>query len=77
VLTKKITKHGNSWAVVIDKPVLEMLKIDPTTPLEIVTDGQNIIIKPQASAERRKQQFEEALAETNRLYGGVLERLAQ
>jgi antitoxin MazE len=76
-MTKRLTKHGNSWALVIEKPILELLGIDPKTDLEIKTDGQNIIISPQLSLEQRRRQFEEALAETNRLYGGMLERLAQ
>ena len=45
-MIKKLTKHGNSWALVIDKPVLELLKIDPETPLEIATDGRTLIISP-------------------------------
>ena len=37
-MLKKLTKHGNSLALVIDKGVLELLNIDDTTPLEISTD---------------------------------------
>ena len=43
-MIKKLTKHGNSWALVIDKAVLELLNIDPETPLEIATDGQTLIV---------------------------------
>ena len=34
-MLKNLTKHGNSWALIIDKPILDLLKIDPTAPLEI------------------------------------------
>jgi hypothetical protein len=28
-MVKKLTKHGNSLALVIDRPILELLRIDP------------------------------------------------
>lgn len=46
---KKLTRHGNSWALVIDKPVLDLLKIDPAeTPMELTTDGDALIVSPGA-----------------------------
>ena len=74
-MLKKLTKHGNSWALVIDKPVLELLKIDPEAPLEVSTDGQTLIVAPARSAERQAR-FKAALARTNRRYGRALRRLA-
>ncbi len=38
-MLKKLTKHGNSLALVIDRPILDLLKIDTETPLDISTDG--------------------------------------
>ena len=59
----------------IDRPVLDLLKIDADTPLEISTDGQVLILAP-VRDERRRRKFEEALAKTNKRYGRMLERLA-
>ena len=73
---KKLTKHGNSWALVIDKPVLDLLKLDPETPLEISTDGQTLFIAPARDTKRRKK-FEAALEKTNRKYGRALKKLAE
>jgi antitoxin component of MazEF toxin-antitoxin module len=75
-MIKKLTRHGNSWALVIDKPVLELLDIDPESPLEIVTDGQTLIISPARSTARRRR-FEAALKKTNRKYGKTLRKLAE
>jgi len=75
-MIKKLTKHGNSYALVIDKPVLDLLRIEPGTPLEITTDGQTLIVSP-ARDRRRKKKFRAALQETNRLYGRALKRLAE
>jgi antitoxin MazE len=74
-MTKTLTKHGNSLALVIDKPILELLKIDADTPLEITTDGSRLIIAP-ADPKRRKK-FEAALSNTLKNYDGVLRRLAE
>lgn len=74
-MIKKMTKHGNSLALVIDRPVLDLLRIDADTPLEISTDGRMLMISPLRDAKRRKR-FEQALAKTNRKYGRALKRLA-
>jgi antitoxin component of MazEF toxin-antitoxin module len=73
---KKLTKHGNSWALVIDKPVLDLLKIDPETPLEISTDGEALVVTPARPAQRKKR-FQAALEKVNRKYGRALKRLAE
>jgi antitoxin component of MazEF toxin-antitoxin module len=74
-MIKKLTKHGNSYALVIDKPVLDLLKIEPQTPLEITTDGRTLVISPARDRERRAK-FQAALDETNHRYGRALKRLA-
>lgn len=74
---KKLTRHGNSWALVIDKPVLDLLKIDPAeTPMELTTDGHALIISPVRDAARRRK-FEASVAETHQRYGRALKRLAK
>lgn len=75
-MIKKLTKHGNSLALVIDRPVLDILKIDPDTPLEISTNGESLLIEPIRDVKRRRK-FEEALESTNRRYGRALKRLAE
>jgi len=45
-MIKKLSKHGNSLAIFIDKPILELLNMNENTRINITTDGSNIIIKP-------------------------------
>ncbi len=45
-MIKTLTKHGNSYALVIDKPILELLRVSPETPFEIMTDGQTLVLTP-------------------------------
>lgn len=46
IMTKKLTKHGNSLALIIDKPLLDVLKISQKTDLEISIEGNALIIRP-------------------------------
>ena len=75
-MQKKLTKHGNSLALVIDKGVLELLNIDEQTPLEISTDGTLLLISP-VRDEKRRRQFHQALEKANVKYGRALKRLAE
>ena len=73
-MIKKLTKHGNSMALVIDKGVLDLLNIDDKTPLDISTDGKMLLIAP-VRDEERKRQFEESLEKVNKKYGRALKSL--
>ena len=76
LMTKKLIKHGNSAALVLDKPLLDLLNVSFDTPLEVTTDGQNIIISPQ-TGESGTADVIEALEKINRSHGAVLKKLAQ
>jgi len=39
-MVKMLSRHGNSLALVLNRGVLDLLKIDARTPLEITTDGR-------------------------------------
>lgn len=75
-MIKKLSKHGNSLALVIDRPILDLLQIDENTELQISTDGESLIVGPVREPDRRRR-FEEALESTNRRYGNALRRLAE
>lgn len=74
-MIKKLTRHGNSLALVIDKAILELLDMDADTPLSIGTDGTCLVIAPAGEPERRAR-LREALDDGNRRYGQALRRLA-
>lgn len=75
-MIKKLSKHGNSLALVIDRSILDLLDIDEKTSLEITTDGEALVVAPVKDKKRRKR-FEEALASTNERFGKTLKRLAE
>jgi len=74
-MLKKLTRHGNSLALVIDKGVLELLNIDDETPLDISTDGTMLLISP-VRDEKRRRKFQEAVVKANVKYERALKRLA-
>ncbi|HKZ57662.1 MAG TPA: hypothetical protein VJ024_08160 [Thermodesulfovibrionales bacterium] len=74
-MIKKMVSHGNSAALIIDKPILDILKIDMDTSLEISTDGKNLIISP-VTDRKREQKFRAALQKVNKRHGKVLKKLA-
>ena len=75
-MVKKLTKHGNSLALVIDRPILDLLNIDHDTPLDITTDGKSLIVVPAVPSPRRRK-FEEAQALVHRQYSRAFKRLAE
>jgi antitoxin MazE len=76
VMMKNLIKHGNSHALVIDKAVLDLLKIDPAcTPLELTTDGNVLLVTP-VREKRKQKELAEVLKKIDRQYGPVFKRLA-
>ncbi len=74
---KYLTKHGNSWALVIDKPVLELLQIDPsTTPVEMRTNGKNLVIEP-VNESRRGELIAEARKNSHKKFRRAYKRSAK
>ena len=76
-MLKRLTKHGNSLALVIDRPILDLLKIDTETPLEISTDGTRLIVAPAAAAGARRKKFDAAQEWAHKRYGKTFEKLAK
>lgn len=75
-MVKKLSRHGNSMALVIDRPVLDLLGITDETPLEITTDGSVLIITPVHEPDRAAR-LSQALDHANRRYGRTLRKLAE
>jgi len=72
--------HGSSYALVIDKPMLDLLKIRPDTPLEIATDGKSLTISPADAEDGDRsgvsEAFEQSLEKVNCRFADVLQKLA-
>lgn len=75
-MQKTLTKHGNSYALVIEKPILELLRITPDTPFEITSDGQCLVLTPVRDSQEEKK-FQKSLEAIHTRFGRAMKRLAE
>jgi antitoxin component of MazEF toxin-antitoxin module len=75
-MIKKLTRTGNSIALVLDKPLLEELGLDENAEVEVSTNGQVIVVTPKRSAARDRR-FRKAADKINRKYAGLFKRLSE
>lgn len=77
-MIKKLVRHGNSRALIIDKPILELLGANEDSEFTIVTDGRSLTITPvKSDDEERRLAFEYAAEEALRRYGTTFDRLSK
>ena len=75
-MRKKLTRTGNSLALVLDKRLLDRVGIDAATTLDVSTNGEVIVISP-VRTRRRTARIKGIAAEAHARYGGVFRRLAE
>jgi antitoxin component of MazEF toxin-antitoxin module len=75
-MVKKLTRSGNSVALVLDKELLEAAHLKPDSSVSVSTDGEVIIIAP-VRKKKDEERFRLALEWANARYGAVLRRLAK
>lgn len=75
-MVKKLTKHGNSYALVIDRPILGLLQATPETPFEILSDGRSLVLTPVRDPAEEKK-FEDAVAMVHKRFGRAMKKLAE
>jgi antitoxin component of MazEF toxin-antitoxin module len=75
-MKKRLTRTGNSLALVLDKPRLEKLQIDADTELDVSTDGRVIVIAP-VQSKARARKLKKTVDDAHDRYEGVFRRLAE
>jgi len=75
-MVKTLTKHGNSYALVIDKPIMDLLHMTPDTALELTTNGDKLVISP-VRPQSKQAKFNKILDEINEDFGPALKKLAE
>jgi antitoxin component of MazEF toxin-antitoxin module len=81
-MRKGLTKFGNSYGVIIDKPILELLKITADTPIEVSTDGERLVLTPIRAEEPTpaygdREALRAAAAEVVEIYAETFRKLAK
>lgn len=74
-MQKKLSVVGNSLGLIIDKPVLELLRIDKDTTLDVSTDGDALIIRP--LRDPRAERVRAAALRVTERHAAAFEKLAK
>ncbi len=74
-MIKTLKKHGNSMALVIEKPMMEALGITEETPLQVTVNGNALVVTP-ANAGVGPERMKAVIKEIRKRYGPMLKRLA-
>jgi antitoxin component of MazEF toxin-antitoxin module len=74
-MIKKLSAVGNSLAVIIERPILELLDITKDTPLEVKTDGEALIIRPVKLG--KKERVRESAKRMTTIHEKTLRKLAK
>ncbi len=75
-MKKKLTRTGNSVALVIDKELLDATGLQAGSTVEVSTDGRVIVIAP-PPARKRPPKLEAVLDALDKRYGAVFKKLAE
>jgi antitoxin MazE len=73
---KKLTRTGNSVALVLDKQLLEAANLNPDDQVEVSTNGRVIVISPVRS-KRETEAFERGQELMHAKFAGAFRRLAK
>ena len=76
MIIKKLTRQGNSAALIIDRTLMELLDIDQDTPLKLTVTGRKLTIEPLAEEERAAR-FKQSMKRTGQKNAELFRRLAK
>jgi len=74
-MIKKLQKHGNSAALIIEKPVMQALGITEETPLQVTVSGNALVVTP-ANVGVGPERMKMIIKDLRKRYGPMLKRLA-
>jgi antitoxin component of MazEF toxin-antitoxin module len=74
-MTKKLTQLGNSLALILDKPILELLGADRDTEFSLRLEGDRLVVTPLRPG--WKKDFDEALTHASSRHRGTPRKLAR
>ncbi len=74
-MIKKLSKHGNSYALVIDRSIMDLLHISEKSELYVTTDGKSLTISP-ADDKRKHAKFEKTVEKSFKKFPKMYKNLA-
>ena len=74
-MIKKLSKVGSSMGFIIEKPILELYRVDENTQIEFIPEKDGIRLRFLRD-EVSDDELTRLMAETNKQYGKMLKSLA-
>lgn len=75
-MIKQLRKVGNSTALLLDKPLLELLGIQNGSKVQLTVTNGSLVVTPVAPNPVSEEQFDACLDQVIADWGDVLKRLA-
>lgn len=75
-MTQQLIKHGDTWALVIDKAILDALHASPETEFELFTDEQSLVITPIRETDVDAT-LDHAIDRIHKRFGNAMQKLAE
>lgn len=75
-MVKRLTRQGNSIAIILDRPILEAAQLDEGQEVEISTNGDVIVITP-VRTKSRQAKLRSVMDRVHDKYAGAFRRLAK
>ena len=75
-MVKTLQKHGNSHALVIDKPLMDAIGITAETRLQVTVSGNSLVVTP-VNVGVGREVVEKSLAKLRPRYAKMLKKLAE
>lgn len=75
-MVKRLTRQGNSVALVLDRGLLEQVHLEEGAEVEVSTNGDAIVITP-VRGKKEQAKFRAAVEKIDARYAGAFKRLAE
>ncbi len=75
-MKKKLTRTGNSVALVLDKSMLKQLGVDETSEVEVSMNGDVLVMTP-VRDDAQDEDFRKSADKIHSKYAGLFRRLAE
>jgi len=71
-MIKYLKKRGNSHSITIERSLMELMRIDESTPIEVELTGRTLTLRPADDSK-----VEEAASRISKRYNRAMKRLAK
>jgi len=76
MMVKKLTRQGNSAALIMDRTLMQLMDIDGDSLVKITVENRRMIVEPLRDEEREKK-FQGVMQKTGKKNAELFRRLAK